>query len=228
MRAPAASYNRAVGSFIRSLIVLNRAYRGRDAGTRLHTIVRFLTCPFGRVLDRLPHDAKLLDIGAGHGLFAVLARERGARVVAVEPDLRKILPIDGVEFVAGYDDVVRGSFDAVSIIDVLYKIPMDDWDALLDRAAARLAPGGTLIVKEQDPTARLKNSWNRLQERFASALGLTLGESFSYEAPDAFASRLKRHGFDRVDVERIDRGYPHPHVLYVASRNAPARAPAPH
>ena len=57
--------------------------------------------------------------------------------------------VSGVDFVAGYDTCLRGTFDAVVIIDVLYKIPAEEWDALFARVAARLKPGGLLIVKEQ-------------------------------------------------------------------------------
>jgi cyclopropane fatty-acyl-phospholipid synthase-like methyltransferase len=172
-----------------------------------------------RVLSALPSGASLLDIGAGHGLFPALAHARGARrVVAVEPDLRKVRPIPGIEFVIGFDDAVTGTFDAISIIDVLYKIPIEEWDALLTRCRARLSDGGLLIIKEQDPTARFKNSWNAMQERLATALHMTLGESFSYEAPAAFKARLERLGFVDVRTRRVDFGYPHPHVLYVARR----------
>lgn len=139
-------------------------------------------------------------------------------MVAVEPDARKVRPIVGVETVIAFDDVIAGTFDAISIIDVLYKIPTGEWDALLTRCRARLAADGTLIIKEQDPTAWIKNAWNRAQERFATALGLTLGESFSYESPLAFVARLERLGFRDVTSRRIDFGYPHPHVLYVAHR----------
>lgn len=170
-----------------------------------------------RVLDAVPSGASLLDIGAGHGLFAVLVHARGApRVVAVEPDARKVRRLAGVELVIGFDDVIAGTFDAISIIDVLYKIPIDQWDALLVRCRARLAEGGVLIIKEQDPSARLKNSWNAIQERIASALHLTLGRSFSYEPPATFIARLQHLGFIDVKARRIDFGYPHPHVLYFA------------
>jgi cyclopropane fatty-acyl-phospholipid synthase-like methyltransferase len=206
---------RVVG-FIRALIVLHRAYRQFPIRARAHVLIRFLTCPFLRVVQQVPSGARLLDIGAGHGAFSVLARERGAHPTAVDPDARKARKLEGVRSVVGYDDCIRGTFDAVAIIDVLYKIPIDQWDALLDRVRQRLAPGGTLLIKEHDPTARVKHSWNRIQERLASAMHLTLGESFSYQTPEQFKARLQRHGFTPIQATRIDAGYLHPHMLYVA------------
>jgi hypothetical protein len=202
-------------TFMRSLIVLDRAFRPRPLRVRLHVWIRYLTCPFARVLEHVPDGATLLDVGAGHGLFAVLAKG-GRRVVAVEPDVRKVRPVDGVDFVLGYDDCIRGTFDVVSVIDVLYKIPIAEWDAVLARLAART--GSLLLIKEHDPTARVKHGWNRLQEWLVSKVGLTLGQSFSYEPPEMFVARLKRHGFARVEARRIGRGYPHPHILYAALR----------
>jgi SAM-dependent methyltransferase len=250
-----------VREFIRALIVLHRAFRDRDLRTRLHALVRFLTCPFLRVVRLVPANARVLDIGAGHGVFAILAMDRGARVTAVEPDARKApfgscrvaeLPscqnpgensatrqpgnpasrqpatgnrqpgnyyvVGYDDVITGYDDVIRGTFDVVAIIDVLYKIPIAEWDALLTRALERLPLGGMLLVKEQDPTARIKNSWNRAQEWLATQLRLTLGESFSYESPAAFRARLERLGFRDVEARRIDFGYPHAHALYLARR----------
>jgi SAM-dependent methyltransferase len=171
-----------------------------------------------RVAHEVPRGALVLDLGAGHGLFAALALDAGARrVVALEPDARKVFRRLGrIDFVIGYDACVRGTFDAVVILDVLYKIPLGEWDALLEGLAARLRPGGKIIIKAQDPTARIKHSWNRAQEWLVSLVGLTLGESSSYEAPHDFVTRLERAGFKDVQVRRIDFLYPHPHVLYTA------------
>jgi SAM-dependent methyltransferase len=202
--------------FIRALIVLHRVFRKRAPRDRIHILLRFLTSPMLRVLKALPPNGSLLDVGAGHGLFAVLAQPR--RVVAVEPDARKVRRIAGIDFVIGFDDAIAGTFDAITIIDVLYKIPLDQWDALLLRCHSRLRAGGILIIKEQDPTARFKNAWNAIQERGATALGLTLGESFTYEAPSDFIARLQRLEFADANAKRIDFGYPHPHVLYTATR----------
>jgi hypothetical protein len=118
----------------------------------------------------------------------------------------------------GYDDVVRGTFDVVAINDVLYKLPFEQWDALLTRVLERLPSGGVLLVKEHDPTSRIKNAWNRWQESLATKLRLTLGESCSYETPADFTARLQRLGFRDIEARRIDFGYPHAHMLYVARK----------
>lgn len=163
----------------------------------------------------------MLDLGAGHGIFAHLALAWGARdVVAVEPDRRKVFhvyPRPGLRVVNGYHDAVRGSFDAVVIFDVLYRLPTAEWDPLLRWVRERLAPGGVFLLKEIDPGHRLKARWNRVQERLVDLVGLTLGEAFSYETREQMCDRLRRAGFDRCKVVEIGSGYPHAHVLYVAT-----------
>lgn len=205
---------------MKSLLLVHRTYRTRPPGTRLHILIRYLTAPFLRLLRAVPVETQsLLEIGAGHGLFSRLAAARGVpRVVAVEPDLRKIGKVHGVRYVAGFDTAVRGRFDAIAIVDVLYAIPVAAWDDLLTRAYERLNPGGVLLIKEMDP-ASVKNRWNALQERISMRrLRITMAETFNYEPRGVFEERLRRIGFTGITSRRIDFGYPHPHLLYVARR----------
>lgn len=218
-------------------MVLQKSYRDVPIGTRLHLAVRFLTCPFHRVIAHLNEDGRLLEVGGGHGLFATLAAQRGSfDAVVVEPDIRKVFSTrsrNRVRFIAGFDECIRGEFDTVALIDVLYAIPIAEWDALLARLAARVRPGGTLLIKEMDPRS-WKQRWNRAQEVLSMRfLKITYAKTFNYETPDEFAARLRRHGFESVAVIPIDAGYPHPHLLFVArkdgaggvSSSQPARAP---
>ena len=205
---------------MKTLLLLHRTYRSRTPGARAHTLIRYLTCPFGRLLKAIPAEARSsLEIGAGHGLFSRLAAARGLRAVAVEPDVRKIGPVEGVRYVAAFDQAIRGRFDVVAIVDVLYAIPLAAWDDILRRAWERLPKGGVLLVKEMDPAAKWKNRWNAFQELLSMRLlRITLAETFNYESREAFTARLERAGFSSVTVRRIDLGYPHPHVLYAATK----------
>jgi SAM-dependent methyltransferase len=210
--------------YFASLSLIRRTFAADPLPTRAHVLGRFLTCPFLRVLPHLPAGSRLLDLGAGHGTFARLAVESGAaEVVAVEPDLRKALPSfdhPRVRFVAGYADAVSGTFDAVSIFDVLCRVPVGVWDSILATAFERLRPGGVFLLKEIDPEHRLKARWNRTQERIADLLGMTLGDAFSYETREQMRARLERHGFERFEAVDLGAGYPHAHILYKARRPA--------
>lgn len=210
-------------SFPEALSLVRRSYAAAPLPVRLHAVGRFLTCPFLRVLPYLPPRARVLDLGAGHGTFARLAVAAGAsKVVAVEPDLHKPLATwrhPQVRFVAGYSNAVMGTFDAVTLLDVLYRIPIEDWDTFFRQARERLAPGGVLLIKELDPADRLKGLWNRTQERVADLLGMTLGEAFSYETREQMRDRLARLGLERFTAVELGRGYPHAHILYVAYRS---------
>jgi SAM-dependent methyltransferase len=210
----------SLGTF-QALSLVRRTWRAAPGGTRAHVLGRFLSCPFLRVIDYLPRGGRLLDLGAGHGIFAHLALAGGAReVVAVEPDTRKVFhaaPAPGLRVVNGYHEAVAGRFDAVAIFDVLDRLPAAEWDPLLAWVRERLEPGGVFLLKEIDPGHRLKALWNRAQERGADLLGLTLGEAFSYETRDQIRDRLRRAGFQGFQAVEIGSGYPHAHILYIAS-----------
>lgn len=210
--------------FAAAFALIRRSYAAAPLPVRLHAVGRFLTCPFVRVLPYLPPGARILDLGAGHGTFARLAVEAGAsEVVAVEPDARKPLATwrhPRVRFVAGYGDAVTGVFDAVTVFDVLCRVPTAGWDHLLRQAAERLPPGGVLLIKEIDPADRLKGLWNRTQEKVADLLGMTLGDAFSYETREQMRDRLARLGFERFTAVELGRGYPHAHILYIAWRSS--------
>jgi cyclopropane fatty-acyl-phospholipid synthase-like methyltransferase len=208
---------------VRTARILHRAFGDYPAGHRLHTFIRFLTAPFHRTLDDVPRGVCVLEIGSGHGAFSVLmVEERGNEVIAVDPDIRKgLLPSPSARLrkVVGYDDCIRGTFDAVVLYDVTYHMPLDLQRDLLTRAFARLRPGGVLLWKDMDPAVRLKMKWARFQEWLSDTfLGITLGSGFVHSTRAESEAMLRKIGFTDVRARAVDRGYLHPHLLYTAIR----------
>ncbi|MBV8519885.1 MAG: class I SAM-dependent methyltransferase [Acidobacteria bacterium] len=205
-----------------AIALLRRVYRGTPPAARVHVAIRFLTCPFPRMLDVLPESGRVLELGAGHGIYAYLAAANPRlRVFAVEPDLRKSLPphAPGVRWIAAFDDAIRGAFDAILVADVVYLLTLDERVTLYRRIYERLAPGGTFVLKELDPARGLKIRWARLQESLNNAfLHVTLGRGFVYQTREELEATLRAIGFTDFAARRIDRGYPHPHILYTARK----------
>jgi SAM-dependent methyltransferase len=209
--------------YVRALRILHRAFRSYPPGHRLHILIRFLTCPFLRTIDDIPQGARVLDIGSGHALYGVLAADERARVVvAVDPDVRKSLlpsPSPKIRKIAGYDDCLRGTFDAAVIFDVAYRMLPAERRVLFARVFTLLEPGGVFLFKDMDPRHRLKMKWARFQERLSdSLLGITLGEGFVEQTREDVLAMLAEIGFTDFAVRAIDGGYLHPHLLYTAKR----------
>lgn len=211
--------------YVRALRVLHRAFGHYPASHRVHILIRFLTCPFLRTIDDIPAGARVLEIGSGHGLYGVLiTHERAREVIAVDPDLKKSVlpsPSPKIRKIAGYDDCVRGTFDAIAVYDATYRMPLDVRRQLFAHALERLKPGGTFLWKDMDPGHSLKFKWARFQEWLSdSVLGISIGEGFIHQPREEATAMLEEIGFRNVQVRAIDRGYLHPHLLYTAIRPA--------
>ena len=216
-RRPDAAGRRALG-----------AYRDAPRGDRLHVWVRWLSCPFPPIADVLPSTGRVLEIGCGHGLFSAYAARRspGLQVLGVDIDAEKIAvaaasePVDGgrLEFAVGRSgSVPAGPWDAVVLVDVLYLLDTASQRALLESAAAALAPGGLLVVKDMATRPRWKARWNAVQESLSvRVLGITAGSrEFAFVDPEERAGWLAGSGLRDVRMRRLDRRRIHPHHLLV-------------
>ena len=136
----------------------------------------------------------ILDVGCGVGLLAFYLRERGSdtRVIGVDTDGRKIR--QGVVAAKGrYSDVEFVEQDArkelpafrgnVALLDVLHYLAPADQASLLSELAARVAPGGLLLLRDapREQTARFWATY--VGEVFAQTISWNIG------APLHFATR---------------------------------------
>jgi 2-polyprenyl-3-methyl-5-hydroxy-6-metoxy-1,4-benzoquinol methylase len=212
-----------------------RALALYDAGPRtgrIHVRVRWLSAPLSAVERAVPVRGRILDLGCGHGLLSFyLALSSPARqVLGVDIDAEKIeqARAAAATLQPGEADVSfrtvepshlpEGPFDAIVVADVLYLLGPAARRDLLDAAVDQLAPDGVLLLKETARTPRWKGALTVTQERLATGLGITAGEAVDFEDPSIFVGHLEARKL-QATVQRLDRGYPHPHVLVTARRH---------
>lgn len=201
---------------------------------RAHTRVRSLTCPLAAVAAQVPRSGRVLDVGCGHGLLSLMMATQSAErdVLGIDVDPAKVAVANlaarraGAAVTCAFElappgEVSEGPWDAIVIADVLYLLDADDQHGLLRSCGQRLAPGGVLVVKEMAPTPTWKAAWNRLQESVSvRILGITAGDGhFDFVAPDRLAAWMGEEGLD-VAHRPLDRGYVHPHHLFVARKRS--------
>lgn len=207
-----------------------RAYAGEGLPTRLHVVMRALTCPFRPLMDRFPRTGALLDVGCGHGLLInLLSRDpshRALKIHGIDHDSAKIETArrtapPGVEFsTADLGLFPESVFDAVSVVDVLYTVRKDAWSGLLQGCSRVLRPGGRLIVKEVVDRPRWKYWAIMAQEALSvRVFGITQGDRPHFESPDGYRQAIVTAGFSIID----ERPLPTPtwisHYLFVGQKN---------
>jgi 2-polyprenyl-3-methyl-5-hydroxy-6-metoxy-1,4-benzoquinol methylase len=204
-------------------------YRRAGLGTRLHVMVRALTCPFGPLMGRFPTTGAVLDVGCGHGLLInLLARDpshAGLRLVGIDHDAGKIetarrTALPGVDFsTAPLAAVPEAAFDAVSIFDVLYTVRREVWGAILGGCHRALRPGGLMIVKEVVDRPRWKYWAIMAQEALSVTLfGITQGDRPHFEAAASYRRAMADAGFGLVEERPLPSATWISHYLFIGRR----------
>ena len=221
--------NSRAPSILRPTAALKRAlgrYAGQPLGIRGFVLARHLLAPVARVLAAVPDAGRILDVGCGHGLFAnALALGSPARqVLGVDPSGAKLAVakasatgLSNVRFAQGtVRQVDEGGFDAITILDVLYLLPIEEKLAVLRACRERIAPSGVLILKTNDTRPPWKYRVARLQEQAMTCLGLTMGHGeLHFFSQEQNASLLELAGF-RPQLVDLNTWLPYPHVMFVS------------
>jgi len=158
---------------------------------------------------RRPLEGKTaLDVGCGAGLLAEPLARLGARVTAIDAaaeliDAAKVhAAAQGldIEYRCAPVEALDGAFDLVTCLEVIEHVA--DPAAFVSALAARLAPGGLMILSTPNRTA-----WSKL-------LTITLAEGFGripkgthdydrFIAPEQMNTLLAAAGLQCVDFEGI-------------------------
>ncbi|MBM4184341.1 MAG: class I SAM-dependent methyltransferase [Gemmatimonadetes bacterium] len=202
-------------------------YRGPGLRARGYLHVRWLVCPFDRVLPLVPTEGRLLDVGCGSGLWLTyLAQERPRlELHGVDPDARK-LTLARTSAAASrlhlrpgsVEDVPPAAYDVVTMFDVLCLVPDEVKLSILNESFRALKSGGTVVIKDADTRPWWKYAPTALEELIAvHVLRMTVGRP-TFHSLDWFARELASAGFRDVETRRVDRGYVHTHVVLRARK----------
>jgi SAM-dependent methyltransferase len=193
--------------------------------------IRWRVCPLPAIAAHVPRQGVIVDLGCGHGLFAqLLAYESSERdVIGIDLDSHKIalaqtLNLPNLRFVCG--DLATTAVppaQAVTILDVFYLVPYPVQERLLAICAEKLASDGVIVLKDMAERPRWKVWLNWLEETLAVRV-LKITESdgsgrFYFRPRAAWSALFERLGFD-VEILPLDRGYYHPHVVFIARKRA--------
>lgn len=202
-------------------------YRVTGLRARGYLYVRWLVCPFDRVLPLVPEQGSLLDVGCGSGLWLTyLAQERPAlELHGVDPDARKLALAHRSAAAARMqlrqglvEEVPARAFDVVTILDVLCLVSDDVKTAMIRAGFRALKSGGTMVLKDADTRPWWKYAPTALEELIAvHVLRMTVGRP-RFQSLEWFARELESAGFRDVEARRIDRGYLHTHVVLRARK----------
>lgn len=202
-------------------------YRDLGLGARSYAFIRWSISPFDRILPHVPERGRLLDLGCGSGLWLTyLSLERSdLRLEGVDPDPRKLAIARSAEVPSlilhrgSALDIPEGTFDCITIFDVLYLLPADEKRSVLRACREALRPGGVLIVKELDVRPRWK-FWPAAAEELIAVLlvSLTEGDRLHFQSLEDLGADFAEAGLVEISSERVDRGYPHPHVMVRGQR----------
>ena len=110
-----------------------------------------------------------------------------------------------------------GPADTVLLIDVLHYLTIAEQDAMLDRAAAAVRPGGRLLVREAEPRLGWRSWMTLAEERIFTSVGVNRGERVRFRSASEIASRMEAAGL-RCAVQPAWGKTPFSNVLVIGCR----------
>ena len=121
-------------------------------------------CPFHSLLALVPKDSSVLDVGCGSGIFlGLLVKRVGLRAalgfdyskaaIELATIMQKALPREmgkNINFECRNANQTwpEGTFDMVSMIDVMHHVPPEAQQDVFMQAVDHVAPGGLLLYKD--------------------------------------------------------------------------------
>lgn len=153
------TYNRPCNPYFRDMLIKSYTYKGPVLEWYMRVKVRLERCY--ELFDRIvPREATVVDLGCGYGplsyMLSMLSDRR--RIVGMDYDAEKVgtanhsfLRRPETTFVhADLRTAELPEADVFLLVDVLHYMRPEEQHALIARCAARLNPGGRIVIRDGD------------------------------------------------------------------------------
>lgn len=107
-----------------------------------------------RAARHIPHGSRVLDVGCADGALFEQLRGRLGKGVGIDPDIERTVETEAYLLIAGRfpADLPGGApFDVITMLAMLEHVPPQENAELARACAARLKPGGKLILTVPSP-----------------------------------------------------------------------------
>jgi len=172
----------------------------------------------------------LLDVGCGLGLLGQYLREHGfrGRYVGIDLDARKIGEAQSaaqneldLEFSTGSATSPPDFRGDVALLDVLHYLPAGHQQLALAEAAARVTPGGMLVIRNVVRDASWRFRATVMEEHFIRALRWMRYPATHYPGREEIEAPLRASGFS-TEVTPLWGRTPFNSYLFIARRDVAA------
>lgn len=171
----------------------------------------------------------LIDVGCGVGLLAFYLRERHflPPIVGLDRDGRKIARARAVAGAAYHDldffeqDVRApiGQTGTLVLFDLLHYLSPNEQSDLLRSLAARVAPGGMLVIRDCPRDRNVRFWLTQMAERFAQAISWNLSTPLHFPPRERIFTAFPEAEFSRT-VEPLWGRTPFNNHLFIFRRHS--------
>jgi len=219
--------------FLKEYKQIKNNYCSLNSIERFIVWMRFKITPLEKLLDLIPDQGKLLDLGCGFGLFSYFFAQKypNLRVIGVDPSEGRIklannvfLKPENLKFYQSkIEDLKEDDFDAIILIDVIYLLPSGDLIKTLKICREKLNKGGVLIIKTMNKAHFFRYLFSVVTPTLINKL-LSIShfkifgsreEDPRYYRPGEFKDILKKAGWEDVEIWDLPlRFFIYPHIIY--------------
>jgi 1-acyl-sn-glycerol-3-phosphate acyltransferase len=191
--------------YFRQQMLANYLYKGPVLEWYVRSKLRMDEALHTFIHSRIPRDARVEDLGCGHGMVSYLLRfcSPGRTVHGVDHDTEKVAVAQHcfmrdaqVTFTqADLGHYTPREADAMVLKDVLHYLPPSEQEGLLERCVQQLASGGSIFVRDGFRSDNARHERTQRTERISTGIGFNRARGALHFPEKAWIETFaRRHG----------------------------------